>query len=547
MRERLRGLTSRQAELLRQVMRDLPRGDVLMAGQWLLELAGSAPNHPEVWRWRGVRHATLGEWPAVVTCLARSAELRSGDFEVLLALARAQAQCGEHPAALHSLQAAQSAVRSAAEGLALSIECDRQGRLELALAAVDGALDGALEGAGSAADPARQPVPAPDHASPQTAVALLQRARCRHALGQADGAAADCRALIHAQQFVARAWFTLLDLKIVRLQPGEIEQLGLAAQSPAVASADRPLLDFALGKALEDAGQPEAALAALHRANAAVRPLNPWNTEAFARQVQAVRAAFAGDVHGAAQPQGAEVIFLVGLPRSGTTLVEQVLASHSRVEGASELPYLNQVVDEESARRGQAFPAWVCSTGPQDWTRLGQRYLQLSAHWRQRRPVATDKLPENWLLAGAALAMLPQARVIDCRRDAVETCWSCYKQMFGPQRVGFTYSFESLAAYWQAYDGLCRFWARQQPQRFRSQSYEALVAEPEAQIRALLDFCGLPFEAACLHFHTAQRAIRTPSALQVRQPMKSTSTPAARYGELLDPLRQLLAVPAADH
>jgi tetratricopeptide (TPR) repeat protein len=522
LKERLRGLTGRQAGQLRQVMLDLARSDVLMAGQRLLELAQSAPDHPEVLRWRGARHAATGEWAAAVNCLSRSAERRPGDFEVLLALAQAQEQGGDHVAALHSLQAAQSAAHSAANGLALSIECDRQGRLDLALAAVDRAL--ALE--------------------PQTPVALLQRARCRHALGQADGAAADCRALIATNQFVARAWFTLLDLKTVRLQAGELERLARAADALDASSVDRPFLDFALGKALEDAGQPERALAALHRANAAVRPQHPWDSAAFAHQVQAVRTAFAGALPGATQPQGAEVIFLVGLPRSGTTLVEQVLASHSRVEGASELPYLNQVVEEESQRRRLPFPAWVASTSPDDWARLGQRYLSLSAHWRLRRPVATDKLPENWLLAGAALAMLPQARVIDCRRDALETCWSCYKQLFGPQRVGFTYAFETLAAYWHSYDTLCRLWAQQQPQRFRAQSYEALVAEPEAQIRALLDFCGLPFEPACLHFHTAQRAIRTPSALQVRQPLKTASTPAAGYGALLDPLRRLL-VPTA--
>ncbi len=526
-RERLRGLTAPQANRLRQVVRDLARGDLLMAGQWLLELARSAPDHPEVLRWRAARHAAVGEWVAAADCLSRSAEQRPGDFDVLLTLAQAQAQCGEHLAAGRSLHAAQHAVCSAEHGLALSIECDRQGLLELALVAVEQAL-------------------ALPPASPPNAVALLQRARCRHAMGQADGAAADCRALIAARKFGARAWFMLLDLKTVRLQSGELEQLAQAAEAPDVSAADRPLLEFALGKALEDAGQPERALSVLHRANAAMRPSHPWDSAVFARQVQAVRAAFEGEARSAAQAQGAEVIFLVGLPRSGTTLVEQVLASHSQVEGASELPYLGQVVDEESRRRGQPFPAWVASTSADDWTRLGQRYLQLSAHWRQRRPVATDKLPENWLLAGAALAMLPQARVIDCQRDALETCWSCYKQLFGPQRVGYAYAFETLAAHWHACDSLCRFWAQQQPLRFRAQSYEALVAEPEAQIRALLDFCGLPFEPACLHFQTAQRAIRTPSALQVRQPLKTASTPAAGYGALLDPLRLLLAGPAPD-
>ena len=172
---------------------------------------------------------------------------------------------------------------------------------------------------------------------------------------------------------------------------------------------------------------------------------------------------------------------------------------------------------------------------------MGQAYLQMSARWRASKRVATDKLPGNWCCVGAALRMLPAARVIDCRRDPVETCWSCYKQLFGPGMVHFSYSFEGLAGYWHAYDALCRFWAQRHPGRVRVQRYDALVEAPQEQIRELLAFCGLAFEPACLNFHTARRAIRTPSALQVRQPLGQVSAPAARYGQLVDGLRQLLA------
>jgi len=519
LRGRLGGLRPAQAERLRQVARDLARGDVLMAGQWLLELALSAPDHPEVLRWRGMRHMAVGEWADAGACLARAIERRRDDFVVLLPLAQAQEITGDHAAARQSLEAALRCAAEPAQWLALSAECDRQGETELALQAVNQAV------ATGATPPA----------------ALLQRVRCQVALGQAEGAAADCRALIKVGQFEARAWFSLLDLKTVRLREGELAQLEQAAVSPAFGSHDRLLLDFALGKALEDAGRFDAALAAFHRANAAVRATLPWDAAAFQRRVQDISAAFAGGAAGADASQGAEVIFLVGLPRSGTTLVEQVLASHTQVEGASELPYLNMVLEEDSRRRGRAFPDWVGTATRDDWTRMGGRYLQLSARWRRQRPVATDKLPENWLLAGAALAMLPDARVIDCRRDAMETCWSCYKQLFGPKQVGFTYGFDTLAAYWQVYDRTCRAWAGMYPTRFRAQGYEALVSEPETQIRELLAFCGLPFEPQCLDFHAAQRAIRTPSALQVRQPMKRVSTRAAGYGGLLDELRRGLA------
>jgi hypothetical protein len=336
----------------------------------------------------------------------------------------------------------------------------------------------------------------------------------------------------------------LVDLKTVPLGHAELEQLEHAAAQPAWPGAERTMLDFALGKALEDAGQHDRAFSTFERANRNAQAAHPWDTQAFGRRVEAVRSAFDTGPQVCAQDQGEEIIFLVGLPRSGTTLVEQVLASHSRVEGASELPYLQIVIEDESRRRSQPFPDWVGSASADDWTRLGQDYLRLSARWRTQRPVATDKLPDNWLLAGAALAMLPRARFLDCRRDPVETCWSCYKQLFGPGQVGYTYDLQALAAYWRAYEQLARHWARKYPRQFRVQHYEDLVAAPEAQIRALLAFCGLAFEPGCLEFHKAQRAIRTPSALQVRQPLRTASTPAAKYGRLLDPMRAWLGATA---
>ncbi|HEY1089765.1 MAG TPA: sulfotransferase [Burkholderiaceae bacterium] len=518
-RERLRGLTPEQADTLRRALQLQAGGDKLLAGQWLLAVSRQAPDHPEVLRWLAVQHAERLEWAAAVTCLRRAVEQRPNDFKLLLPLGTAQELAGDAAAALVSLRAAARSAREAAEWRALSLEFDRQGHYEDSLAAIEQQL----------------------RLEPNSVVGLLQRSRCFKALGDAERAAADARLLIARKQEAARAWFSLVDLKIVPLGEAELAQLAQAAGNASTPADERLLLDFALGKALEDAGRFDEALAVFQRANAAARPSHPWDGPGFTQHVAAVHAAFAERPAARAQAQGAELIFLVGLPRSGSTLVEQVLASHSRVEGASELPYLNQVIEAESQRRGQRFPAWVPDASSEDWTRLGQHYLRLSQRWRAQRPVSTDKLPENWLYAGALLAMLPEARIIDCRRDAVETCWSCYKQLFGPGRVGFTYSFDTLAGYWRAYLSLSALCAAQRPERFRVQHYEALVAEPEAQIRALLEFCGLPFEPQCLSFQTAQRAIRTPSALQVRQPMRATSTPAQRYGAALDELRQALA------
>ena len=518
-RQRLHGLLPAQAAQLRRAVALVEAGDQMMSGQLLLDLSRQVPENAEVWRWRGLRHLKLSEWAPAAACLGRASSLRPGDVAVLLALGQAQDNAGDFDAARASLLAAKPCAKSASEWLSLSLELDRQGHVDEALDAVQRVL----------------------LMQPGLPVALLQRARCARAVGQAEVAAADCRALIQRQQHAARAWFLLVDLKTVRLTATELAQLENAAAAAASGPADEcELLAFALGKALEDEGRHEEAFAVLKRANQQAQNAHPWDSAAFEQQVSMIQSVFVPGATAAASSQGEEVIFLVGLPRSGTTLVEQVLASHSRVEGASELPYLGSVISEESRRRGQPFPAWVPVATAADWARLGQDYLRLSARWRRQRPVCTDKLPDNWLLAGAALAMLPGACFVDCRRDALETCWSCYKQLFGPGHVGYTYQFETLAAYWQAYDRLTQFWARVYPRQWHTQHYEALVANPESQIRALLAFAGLPFEPGCLAFHQAQRAIRTPSALQVRQPLRQTSTPAAQYGALMAPLRRLL-------
>jgi tetratricopeptide (TPR) repeat protein len=518
LKQRLRGLSARQAETLRRVMQLQAAGDTLMAGQWLLQLAAEAPEHPEVLLWLAQQSRAAGDWPEAAARLARATQTRRDDPRLWLLLAQAQDEAGDAAAAEHSLGAAAACSQQPRDALALSQEADRQGHYALALQAVQQVL--ALQ--------------------PDSPVGLLQRARCHKALGDSVAAAADCRRLIGLGREPARAWFALVDLKTEPLQAGELDQLVALASRGASSPDEQVLLDFALGGALEAAGRHPEALQALHRANAGVRQTLPWNAAAFAQQRERIDASFAPGARCSAVAQGESVIFLVGLPRSGSTLVEQVLASHPQVEGASELPYLQQVLDEESRRRGRRYPLWAADASADDWARLGRDYLRRSARWRRQRPVATDKLPDNWQHLGAIRAMLPAARIVDCRRDALQTAWSCYKQLFGPGLAAYSYGFDSLAQFAVACERSGDAWAAREPGHVRVQHYEALVQDPEAQIRALLAFCGLPFDPACLRSHEAPRAIRTPSALQVRQPMRRVSTPAAAYGELLEPLHTAL-------
>lgn len=517
----LRGLKPADVQQLARATQALQAGDRMYAAVLLLDLARSAPDHPEVLRLRAVCRAGDDDWEGATQDLARALAQRPEDFDLRSQLAAAQEHAHDHAAVVATLREGEAHATTSADWLALSFEHDNAGEPAAAYGAVQRAVE----------------------LDPAAPLARLQRARCATALGHGDAAAADCRHLIARGELVAHAWFTLADLKVVPMTADELAQLEAKAAAPpaTMPAEERLFLRFALGHALEGAGRHADAFRVLCAANDAARASRPWDAAAFARHVDAIRAAFASAPPAPQDGPGREVIFLVGLPRSGTTLVEQILASHSQVEGASELPYLPQLLDAESRRRGKPFPAWVADASDADWRRLGDAYLRASARWRTTKPIATDKLPENWLYAGAVMRMLPGARIIDCRRDPVETAWSCYKQLFGPGMVHFTYSFDGLAAYWRAYEALARFWAERYPGRFVVQRYEDLVADPNAGIQALLAACGLDFEPACLRFHETPRAIRTPSALQVRQPMRAASTPAQRYGPLLDPLRDRFA------
>jgi len=515
---RLRGLSTTVAANLRRARQAMQAGDAAAAELAVLAACTQAPAHPESLRWaarvdllRGCHaqaaariDAALAQWPA--------------DPELLLDAALMAHGRDDDPAVMAFLLRARDAARDTALLLRVAIESDRLGHDGLAAESAAAAL-------------ARAPGMVP---------ALLQRGRSLNALGRVVEATAAFRAVLGAHPDHPGAWFSLLEQKTVRLTPDELGALERAEANCRGDDEDRCLLGFALGRALEDAGRHADAFAALGRANALARRVRPWDAAAFSRQVDAVLGAFDAPVAAAASARGAEVLFVVGLPRSGTTLIEQVLAAHPQVEGASELPYLYQVVDAQSRRRGIPFPEWVATATPADWDGMGADYLRRSARWRERKPTATDKMPANWLLAGAALAMLPGTRVVALHRDPLETAWSCYKQYFARDLVGFAYDFGDIAAYWRDYERATRRFTARFPDRFRIQRYEDFVDDPEGQTRELLAFCGLPFDPACLRFHEAERSVRTASAAQVRQPLRRDTARTAAYGALLDPLRALL-------
>jgi len=498
----------------------LDLGRVDTAERQIIGLLALYPAHPEVLRLLAGVQVLRGEAAAAVITMQRALVARPQDALYHNTLASAQLSLDDYDGALSSLRRA----------------CE-----------LDPQLASAWYNLGVTLVRCMRPHEAADALRHALALAPQQvNARCMladqlKAVGRVDEAIAEYRRVLEQHPHAGMAWWGLADIKTEALADNDIAHLQNAASDAQASDDDRIASGFALAKALDDHARHADALAALARANALARTRQRWNAVAHAAHTDAILDAFDPIPIDAPEALGGAVVFVASLPRSGSSLIEQMLASHSQVEGAGELPDLPLVLTEESRRRNQPFPHWVRATKPEDWARLGRRYLERTAHWREQRLRFTDKLPGNWLYVGALRAMLPGARVLIVRRDPLETCLSCYRQRL----VNNEYSrdFGDLAAYWRDFDRAARHWSALHPRHVRVIQYETLVAEPEAELRGVLEFCGLEFERACLDFHRTARAVHTPSAAQVRQPLRRDTARAARYGALLDPLRAALNLP----
>lgn len=523
--QRLANLSPSAARALRSAGQLLLKRNVDAAATALVEVLAEAPDHPEALRLHGITLQLRGRPVEAIAALQRAIASRPNDALLINTLGGALSDAHRRDAALDAFRRACELDPSLASAW-LNLGMSLLARADIVEA----------------------------EAALARAVALLPRhgmARVAHAdalksLGRIEDAAAEYRAALDVNPAMTQAWAGLADLKTVQFSEAEFERLRQVQQRDDLMDEDRCVAGFALAKALEDHARHEEAFQVLASANAVRHGQFEWDAAEFSRRIDSIMNAFAASpTHVADAEIGHEVIFIVSMPRSGSTLAEQVIAAHPEVEGADELPDLMIVIQEESARRGEAFPEWVGKADAADWRRLGLRYLERTERWRRAKPRHVDKALSNWTLVGAALAMLPGARIVNCRRDPVETCWSCFKQLFARGQQVFSYSLDDLAAYWTDYDRLMFFWHARHPGRVYDLAYENLVASPEEQIRALLEFCALPFNAACLRAHQSGRIVRTASAAQVRQPIAAETAKTAGYGALLDPLRRALGVSAA--
>ena len=518
--QRLAGLSPELAQRAQAIARDLQDRRVADAERGVIAALALAPKHAEILRLFGATELMRGRAANAIEPLLKSGRQRPGDETVWNFLSAAYDAIGDMENAVRALRRACSlAPDSAALWFNLGRMLFSNGDIEEA----NGALRRAVE-----------LQPAHPHARTMLAGNLTQN-------GKPDQAEALYREVLARYPAFGPAWWGLATIRPTRLDRGDIAKMERALGDTQLADGDRISLHFALGNAREAAGDFAGALDALQTGHALARRTDTWDAHTFVKRVDRVLEIFYALPAPVDAEQGGEVIFIVSMPRSGSTLLEQVLASHAEVEGTTELPMVLRIVMDESDHHRQTFPEWVGGESAERWHQLGRAYLAATERWRRHRPRFTDKMPGNWLYVGAILRMLPRARVIVMRRDPLETSLACYRYMF--RHHAYTHDFGDLAIAWRGFDRACRRWKELHPERVHEQAYEDLVADPERQIRRLLDFCGLPFEENCLNFHATERRVTTPSASQVREPMRRDTARAGKYGALLDPLRAALGMP----
>jgi len=370
-------------------------------------------------------------------------------------------------------------------------------------------------------------------------------------LGRTAEAIESYRAAAVLRPASGSAYWNLANLKTYRFEDAELERMIRYEADEATMPVDRYQLCFALGKALEDRGEYERSFRYYERGNELKKRECGYRPQLLETHARLQAATCTGEFFAARQGWGcpdAAPIFIVGLPRAGSTLIEQILASHSQVEGTMELPNIQQLVkelsDEARPGDGSRYPGVLAKLTREDCARLGERYIRETRVHRHGRPFFTDKWPSNFRDLGFIHLILPNARIIDARREPIACCFSNFKQLFsaddGPR---FVYSFEDLARYYRIYVELMRHWDSVLPGKVLRVQHEDLVADFPANVRRILQFCGLEPQAPCFEFYKTERAVISSSSEQVRQPINREGLDQWRHFEpWLGPLKEALGV-----
>ena len=392
---------------------------------------------------------------------------------------------------------------------------------------------------------------------PDDVATLTSRGHALKTLGQQDKAIASYQKAAHIKPDHGDVWYALANLKTYAFSETELATMRAQEAGPDLAFQDRVFLCFALGKALEDKKDYAAAFDYYERGNTLKVAQTRYKSDQMEEELAAqatlcTPALFDTQSHkGCPAP---DPIFIVGLPRAGSTLIEQILASHSQVDGTLELPNIlalsHQLRGRNRVNDRTHYPRILHDLGADKLRALGEDYIESTRIHRQGAPYFTDKMPNNFRHIGLIKLILPNAKIIDARRGAMACCFSGFKQLFAEGQE-FTYGLDEIGRYYKGYVALMAHWNSVLPGQILSVRHEDVVEDLETQVRRILDYCGLPFEQACIDFHKTKRAVRTASSEQVRQPIYQTGVEHWRHFEpWLDPLKQALgpdlAGPAGD-
>lgn len=578
------------------------QGTPLPASLALRAAAEANPTHPTIWRDLSVQLALAGDEKAAQAARARHADLPLAEPTLARVAAQLRANelaageaavrtyLAEHPedvAALNLLAEAQARDDRPDEAeitlrrciaLAPTYRRARHGltQLMLGLSRLDDALDGARQlavldpqssgpqrllaavyMAMSQYDRALEIYEPLTKSDPRRAGLWLSYGHALKTLTRTEEGIEAYKRTIQLAPNLGEAYWSLANLKTYRFSDADIEQMRGQVARQDISAEDRVGLLYALGKAAEDKGKTDAAFAhysegaALHLSASNYRPdrLKPVvdkSVKVFTREFFAAR-------EGGATAQ--DPIFIVGLPRAGSTLLEQILASHSMVEGTAELSDMHLVaqslITPKEAREGRMFVDAVSALSAERLRELGETYLRTTRmHRISGAPFFINKMPNDFMHVGLIHLTLPNAKIIDARRNPMACGWSCFKQHFARGQL-FTYNLGEIGKYYSDYVRLMAHYDSVLPGRVHRVIHEELVTDPETHIRALLDYCGLPFEEQCLRPHENERAVKTASSEQVRQPINAKGLNSwKKYEPHLEPLRTALgpvldAYPAA--
>ncbi len=372
---------------------------------------------------------------------------------------------------------------------------------------------------------------------------LLRLGKVLKTIGDVEEATACYQESIKAEPTLGQAYWELADLKTYRFSDDEIASMRTLLESDEISPLDKVLMQFALGKALEDAQLFEESFERYQSANSGYTNIRPFG---YNSQNDRFKSLFTKEFFSARIEHGNDTdapIFVLGLPRSGSTLVEQILSSHSQVDATQELDEIVSIAravnDPSQPEQGQ-YPQSLANLSASQVQDLAQRYLDYAQPYRQQAPYFVDKAPHNFHHIGLIKTLFPNAKIIDIRRNPMASGWSLYRQFFADS-FQFSYDLETIGKYYNDYIELMNHWHTVLPERILTVNYEDLVNDFAVTVDTVLQYCGLAFEEACLDFHLNKRAIATPSSEQVRQPLYSDALEHWKnYEAFLEPLKQTI-------